>query len=165
MLGMPDGVDFEDGLAVRMLTPPKVEAVLGCDGDMFWMCFPDEQVREADGSLDVHGTHAKRLAQLQAQVASSPILAPDKLAALVARSANRVVTRPDPQLGPEPTKVASVPSDACEVSMEDCGEARRLVGTTMTDGKQVAKVGSGVIAKDLDSFCGFWGGWEIEIRE
>lgn len=129
-LGRPEAHMFEDGLVVHMQTPPTLEAILGCDGDMVYSCFSDEEpVGEEDGEIDFEAARAKRIEQLTKDVAARPILAPDQLAAIVARSAGRRATLPDPERGPTPTMVANVPNTNCEEIPEDCGKARRLLGT------------------------------------
>jgi hypothetical protein len=130
-LGRLEDHKFTDGLVVHMQTPPKLESILGCDGDMFFYCFEGEGEGELeeDGEIDIEAARAKRLEQLAKDLAAHPILAPDQLAALVARSAGRRATLPDPERSPAPTTVANVPKDGCEEEPDDCGKARRLPGT------------------------------------
>jgi hypothetical protein len=222
-LGRLEAHMFEDGLVVHMQTPPTLEAILGCDGDMVYSCFSDvEPEGDEDGEIDFEAARAKRVEQLTKDVAARPILAPDQLAALVARSAGRRATRPDPERSPTPTMVANVPQTNCDEIPEDCGKARRLLGTPywlvvvgnirgdfyheavqlhdpatheffdaldpkrrsatpldesgeeftptwvspsgtmLSDDSRLVKLGSGVVAKDLEGSCGFWGGgWEL----
>lgn len=222
-LGRPEAHMFENGLVVHMQTPPKLEAILGCDGDMVYSCFSDEELEgETEGEVDFEAVHAKRLEQLNKDLVAHPLLAPDPLAALVARSAGRRATPPDLARSPAPTEVANVPKGRCEEMPEACGEARGLLGTPhwlvvvensrgdfyhettqlydpatreffdaldptrrsampmpnsgdeftpswvspsgtmLSDFTRLVKLGSGVVAKDLEGSCGFWGGgWEV----
>ena len=110
--------------------PAKLEALLGCDGDMMYSCFSDGELEgETEGEVDFEAIRAKRLEQLTKDVAGRPILAPDKLAALVTRSAGRKLTVQDPARSPEPAPVTSVPKSKCEELPDECGTARRLTGT------------------------------------
>jgi hypothetical protein len=128
-LGRPEEHMFQDGLVVHLQTPPRLEALLGCDGDMVYSCFSDVEPEGEDGEIDFEAARAKRLEQLTKDVAAKTILAPDQLAALVARSAGRRATLTDPERSPAPTKIANVPQTNCTEVPEDCGEARRLLGT------------------------------------
>lgn len=221
-LGRPEAHMFEDGLVVHMQTPPRLEAILGCDGDMVYSCFSNEELEgETEGEIDFAAVHTKRLEQLSKNLAAHPVLAPDQLAALVARSIGRRATLPDPERSPPPTAVANVPKTNCEEMPDECGKAQRLLGTPhwlvvvgnsrgdfyhesvqlhdpatheffdaldptrrsatpleddgetftptwvspsgtmLADDARLVKLGSGVVAKDLEGSCGFWGGgWE-----
>jgi hypothetical protein len=227
-LGRPEAHMFADGLVVHMQTPLKLESILGCDGDMVYSCFSDEAPEdgegegEAEGEIDFEAARAKRLEQLAKDLAAHPILAPDQLAALVARSAGRRATLPDPERSPTPTPIANVPKESCEEEPDDCGKAQRLPGTPhwlvvvensrgdfyhetlqlhdpatheffdaldpkrrsatpleagddaftptwvspsgtmLSDDSRLVKLGSGVVAKNLEGSCGFWGGgWQL----
>lgn len=217
-LGRPEDHLFEDGLVVHMQTPPKLEAILGCDGDMIYSCFSDES--EDEDGIDFTAARAKRLEQLTKNLAAHPLLAPDQLAVLVARSAGRRAVQPDPERSPTPTAVTHVPKTNCEEEPDECGKARRLLGTPLwlvvvensrgdfyheteqlhdpathefidaldptrrsamplelqdeseafmptwvspsgtmlSDHARLVQLGSGVVAKDLEGSCGFWGG-------
>jgi hypothetical protein len=226
LLGAAEAHEFANGLALRMRTPPTVEALLGCDGDMIYSCFSGEELEgETEGEVDFEAIRAKRLEQLTKDITKHPILAPDKLAALVTRSAGRRATQPDPVRSPEPTPLTNVPKVRCEENPDACGNARRLVGTPLwlvvvadsrgdfyhetvqlhdpaahefidpldptrrsatplegddefmptwvspsgtmlSDSTRLVKLGSGVVAKDLEGSCGFWGGgWEVAIAQ
>jgi hypothetical protein len=222
-LGRPGSHEFNDGLVLHMQIPPRVEALQGCEGDMIYSCFPGDELESE--TVDIDAILAKRLAQLTKDIEARPILAPDKLAALVTRSTGRRATFPEPQGSPEPTAVASVPKTKCYEMPEACGEARRLLGTPywlvlvgndrgdfyhetvqlhdpatheffdpldptrrsttpfeeddpfmpswvspsgtmLSDDSRLVKLGVGVVAKDLEGSCGFWGGgWEPAILE
>ena len=119
-LGLPGAHEFDEGVRVRVEDPPRIEAVLGCDGDMAFSCFGDE----VD---DFEAAHAKLLAELDARLKAEPLLARDVLAAVAQRSGStRDTTSP---LGPEPEQVTTVPREPCSEAPEDCGSATRLAGT------------------------------------
>lgn len=206
-LGRPGEHEFQDGVAVRMVEPPKVEAILGCDGDMAWYCFEDAE--------DFEKAAAERLEANAAALAKHPTPAA-ALAPIVARSKGRRATLPEPGRAPEPKKV-KIPTEGCDEWPEDCGEASVLPGTrywrivvgnsrgdfyhedhqlydpktseffdparpgtrsktplpdmdvlepvwispsgTLAMGyDSVVSFERGVIVKDLDGVCGFWGG-------
>ncbi len=216
VLGRPEDHHFEDGLVVHMESPPRVEAILGCDGDMSYYCFGDEEE-------DMEAAHAKRLDEARKDLAARPFVGAKALATIVPRADGRTTIPPDPGRSPKPETVKSVPKDACMASPEDCGAATRLPGTRLwrvvvgndrgdffhettqlydpaakvfldpadptktspspleqdVDAAFVAhrvspsgtmllgydslvKLGAGVVAKDLEGTCGFWGGgWEL----
>jgi hypothetical protein len=118
-LGRPEAHMFQEGVVVHM-EGPRVEAVLGCDGDMAYACFGDELE-------DFEAAHAKRLAELRTALESPPPIGRDVLAAVFQRSA-----APDPPprpRSPEPERVRTVPRGPCTEIPEDCGTATRLAGT------------------------------------
>jgi hypothetical protein len=119
-LGHPEAHHFDEGVMVRMEDPPRIEAVLGCDGDMAFSCFGDDVE-------DFEAAHAKRLAALDETLRAEPLLGRDVLAAVVQRSGG---PRPDDSpRSPEPEPVRTVPREPCGEAPEDCGSATRLPGT------------------------------------
>lgn len=117
-LGGEDPIDYEDGLAVHMTDPPRVEATVGCDGDRGWYCYEEE---------DWDVGKAKRLARGNKAIAAQPF-AGAALAPFVARSKGRKAISADPGRAPAPKKVA-ISSAACVESPEDCGAASVLAGS------------------------------------
>jgi hypothetical protein len=120
-LGRPEAHHFQDGIAVRMEEPPRVEPILGCDGDMAFYCFGDE-------IEDFDAAYAERMGELRKDLASHPLLADRALKALARRS--RAYSRPsDATPGPALEQVRTVPREPCEEAPEDCGKPERLPGT------------------------------------
>jgi hypothetical protein len=129
-LGRPESHMFEHGLVVHMQTPPRLEAILGCDGDMVYSCFSNEELEgETEGELEFVAFYAMRLDKHTTALATPPPRAPEPLAALVEPSVAGHAPLPDPERSPTPTMVTSVPTSNCEEMPEECGKARRLVGT------------------------------------
>nr|MCH9684103.1 hypothetical protein [Deltaproteobacteria bacterium] len=58
-----------------------------------------------------------------------PFPGKQSLAPFVARAEGRTTEPPEPGRAPKPTKVTSVPTEACEENPEDCGTASPLRGT------------------------------------
>jgi hypothetical protein len=121
VLGQPPLHLFQEGMAVRMEDPPRLDAILGCDGDMAFYCFGDE-------ISDYEAARKRALAKDRKAMARKPFPGAKAVAGLVARSKGRVAPS-EPPRGPEPQRVTTVPTEGCEAMPEECGRAERLPGT------------------------------------
>ncbi|MCA9649796.1 MAG: hypothetical protein KC501_07805 [Myxococcales bacterium] len=119
-LGRPAPHEFQDGVAVHMVDPPRLEAIQGCDGDMVYYCL-DDDVEDFEAAL------AEQLGARAEALAEQPVPL-EALAPIVARSEGRRAALADPGRAPAPSSV-TVPADACEEAPEDCGSAEVLPGT------------------------------------
>lgn len=119
-IGLIEDHMFEDGLAVVLDSQPRLETMVGCDGDMAWYCFEDVD--------DFELARSERIEARNRELADRAIPT-DVLAELAARAVGRRLTPTVPPRSVEPTTVTAVPRDACLEIEEDCGAARRLDGT------------------------------------
>lgn len=213
-LGREEPHLFQEGVVIHMTEPPRVEAILGCDGDMSWACFGEDEE-------DEERARARMLAKLAKRIRARPFPA-EALAPWVARGKARRATPSGPGPTDAPRKVA-VPKRGCAEEPEDCGKAQILPGgrywrvvvgnnrgdffhetfslydptsdelfdptdpaarrkpsaadpdaegfepswispsaELAADGSTLVRLAGGVIARDLEGFCGFWGGgWTL----
>lgn len=121
-LGLPAPHEFQEGVKVRMVEPPRLEAILGCDGDMVYYCIGDD-AEDFDAALD-------ELQRANAAELATQLVPEEALASIVARSKGRRAAPVDPGRAPPPTRVA-IPDDGCEEAPEDCGTASVLPGTRL----------------------------------
>lgn len=214
-LGRKEPHTFVDGVIVHMSDPPRVEALVGCDGDMVWACFDETDDPEDEAKMLARRkrAHAKSLAEQPLAVA--------ELTTWAARGKAGRATPSGPGIVDAPRKLP-VPAEACEEIPENCGTAKVLPGGrvwlvavsntrgdffyedyALYDPKtdelfdpaeptrrhkpsepwkeatftpewispsgelamgsgMLVRLEGGVIARDLQQTCGFWGGsWEL----
>jgi len=132
VIAYPDGElfrprphEFANAVVVHMGPRPRMEAALGCDGDMAHACFGDVE--------DLEAARATRLNELRKQLAGESF--PARLLTALGQC-SRVYERPGDYVqpgssihGPKLERVSAVPREACREIPEDCGTAIVLPGT------------------------------------
>jgi len=122
VLGQPPLHQFQEGVAILMEDPPRLDAILGCDGDMAVYCFGDDVI-------DIEPARKRALAKDRKAMARKPFLGAEAVAGLVARGKGRRAVPSEAPRGPEPERVTTVPAESCEAMPDECGKAKRLPGT------------------------------------
>ena len=110
---------YREGVVVNMSDPPRLESILGCEGDMSWYCF--------EGEDNDDKARKRLLADLNKELAAAK-LPVEAMSKIVARSVGRKAAITDPGRTPTPTKL-TIATDGCKEDPEACGEARALAGS------------------------------------
>ncbi len=110
-LGVYSEVDYRVALALHLTRPPRVGALVGCEGDAMVYCYDDIETKKL----------RPEYATLHAQLEAMKLADPAYVAALVDRGAGRSLWPPRPQ----PAKVTRKPvvdRKACTEDATRCGE-------------------------------------------
>jgi len=123
VLGQPEPHLFTEGLVVHMAEPVRLEAILGCDGELAFACFGDD-------FEDLDKAAAEKFASVRNDLAAALKVHPlptTALAPLLERSRTPSVK---PLAAPSATpQTVLISKKGCEEVPEDCGKASVLTGT------------------------------------